>query len=55
MKSINVHHYDTFSQEPGKGNLPKVVLYRDDLNNLEMQKTVFEVDFNKTTFLRIPL
>lgn len=50
VKSIVVHHYDAFSNEPNKGNPAGVVLNGDDLTDKEMQEIAFRVGFNETAF-----
>lgn len=50
MKSITVHHFDAFSNQPNKGNPAGVVLNGDDLTDEEMQKIAYEVGFNETSF-----
>ncbi|OEH93641.1 PhzF family phenazine biosynthesis protein [Bacillus solimangrovi] len=50
MKSVNVFHYDAFSNEPNKGNPAGVVLNTDSLTDKQMQEIALKVGFNETTF-----
>ncbi|MFD3448949.1 PhzF family phenazine biosynthesis isomerase [Microbacteriaceae bacterium 4G12] len=50
MKSIEVHHYDVFSNKPNKGNPAGVVFNGDNLTDKEMQEIAFEAGFNETAF-----
>ena len=50
MKSITVHHYDVFSNQPNKGNPAGVVLNGNDLTDEEMQQIAYKVGFNETSF-----
>ncbi len=50
MKSVNVYHYDAFSNNPNKGNPAGIVFNGDELTDEEMQKIAYQVGFNETSF-----
>lgn len=50
MKTINVFHYDAFTNKPNKGNPAGIVLEADGLTEEEMQIIAEKVGYNETTF-----
>lgn len=50
LKSITVHHYNAFSNNPNKGNPAGIVFCGDELTEKEMQEIAFQVGFNETAF-----
>ncbi|HFJ9439718.1 MULTISPECIES: PhzF family phenazine biosynthesis protein [Bacillus] len=51
MKTINVFHYDAFTNQPNMGNPAGVVLEADGLIEGEMQRIAEKVRFNETSFV----
>ncbi|MGM2631053.1 PhzF family phenazine biosynthesis protein [Bacillus cereus group sp. BfR-BA-01446] len=51
MKTINVFHYDAFTNKPNMGNPAGIVLDADGLTEEEMQRIAEKVGFNETTFV----
>ncbi|MBW3494806.1 PhzF family phenazine biosynthesis isomerase [Bacillus sp. FDAARGOS_1420] len=51
MKTINVFHYDAFTNKPNMGNPAGVVLEADGLTEEEMQRIAEKVGFNETAFV----
>lgn len=51
MKTINVFHYDAFTNRPNMGNPAGVVLEADGLTEEEMQRIAEKVGFNETSFV----
>ncbi|MGG0300990.1 PhzF family phenazine biosynthesis isomerase [Bacillus albus] len=51
MKTINVFHYDAFTNQPNMGNPAGVVLEADGLTEGEMQLIAEKVGFNETSFV----
>ncbi len=51
MKTINVFHYDAFTDKPNKGNPAGVVLEAYGLTEKEMQRIAEKVGYNETTFV----
>lgn len=51
MKTINVFHYDAFTNKPNMGNPAGIVLDADGLTAEEMQRIAEKVGFNETTFV----
>ncbi|MDF9662787.1 PhzF family phenazine biosynthesis protein [Bacillus wiedmannii] len=51
MKTINVFHYDAFTNKPNMGNPAGVVLEADGLTEGEMQRIAEKVGFNETSFV----
>ncbi|MDA1614634.1 PhzF family phenazine biosynthesis isomerase [Bacillus cereus] len=51
MKTINVFHYDAFTNKPNMGNPAGIVLGADGLTEEEMQRIAEKVGFNETTFV----
>ncbi|MDD8001599.1 PhzF family phenazine biosynthesis isomerase [Bacillus cereus] len=51
MKTINVFHYDAFTNKPNMGNPAGIVLDADRLTEEEMQRIAEKVGFNETTFV----
>ncbi|WP_166703270.1 PhzF family phenazine biosynthesis isomerase [Bacillus albus] len=51
MKTINVFHYDAFTNKPNMGNPAGVVLEADGLTEGEMQRIAEKVGFNETAFV----
>ncbi|HDR8193997.1 TPA: PhzF family phenazine biosynthesis protein [Bacillus thuringiensis] len=51
MKTINVFHYDAFTNKPNKGNPAGIVLEADGLTEEEMQIIAEKVGYNETTFV----
>lgn len=50
-RTIQVYHYDAFSNIPDKGNPAGVVFDADHLSDAEMQQIAYEVGFNETVFV----
>lgn len=50
MKTINVYHYDAFSNIPNMGNPAGVVFNGDDLSEEQMLTIAEKVGFNETAF-----
>ncbi|MFB5677398.1 PhzF family phenazine biosynthesis protein [Paenibacillus terreus] len=50
MKTIQVCHYDAFSNVPNKGNPAGVVLDGENLNDEQMREVAEKVGFNETAF-----
>lgn len=50
MKTIQVCHYDAFSNVPNKGNPAGVVLDGENLNEEQMREVAEKVGFNETAF-----
>ncbi|HDR7642102.1 MULTISPECIES: PhzF family phenazine biosynthesis isomerase [Bacillus cereus group] len=51
MKTINVFHYDAFTNKPSMGNPAGIVLNADGLMEEEMQRIAEKVGFNETSFV----
>ncbi|MEC2514540.1 PhzF family phenazine biosynthesis isomerase, partial [Bacillus cereus] len=51
MKTINVFHYDAFTNKPNKGNPAGIVLEADGLTEEEMQIIAEKVGYNEITFV----
>ena len=51
MKTINVFHYDAFTNKPNMGNPAGIVLEADGLTEEEMQIIAEKVGYNETTFV----
>ena len=51
MKTINVFHYDAFTNKPNMGNPAGIVLDADGLTEEEMQRIAKKIGFNETTFV----
>ena len=51
MKTINVFHYDAFTNKPNMGNPAGIVLEADGLTEEEMQRIAEKVGYNETTFV----
>ncbi|OMH33374.1 PhzF family phenazine biosynthesis isomerase [Bacillus thuringiensis] len=51
MKTINIFHYDAFTNKPNKGNPAGIVLEADGLTEEEMQIIAEKVGYNETTFV----
>ncbi|MEB9685029.1 isomerase [Bacillus thuringiensis serovar pingluonsis] len=51
MKTINVFHYDAFTNKPNMGNPAGIVLDADGLTEAEMQRIAEKIGFNETTFV----
>ncbi|KOS26425.1 isomerase [Bacillus anthracis] len=51
MKTINVFHYDAFTNKPNMGNPAGIVLDEDGLTEEEMQRIAEKVGFNETSFV----
>ncbi|TPV44853.1 PhzF family phenazine biosynthesis protein [Bacillus dicomae] len=51
MKTMNVFHYDVFTNKPNMGNPAGIVLEADGLTEEEMQLIAEKVGFNETTFV----
>ncbi|WP_237980791.1 PhzF family phenazine biosynthesis isomerase [Bacillus thuringiensis] len=51
MKTINVFHYDAFTNKPSMGNPAGIVLNADGLTEEEMQRIAEKVGFNETSFV----
>ncbi|WP_263704061.1 PhzF family phenazine biosynthesis protein [Bacillus thuringiensis] len=51
MKTINVFHYDAFTNKPNMGNPAGIVLEADELTEGEMQLIAEKVGFNETSFI----
>ncbi|ASI78739.1 PhzF family phenazine biosynthesis isomerase [Bacillus pacificus] len=51
MKTINVFHYDAFTNKPNMGNPAGIVLEADGLMEEEMQIIAEKVGYNETTFV----
>ncbi len=51
MKTINVFHYDAFTNKLNMGNPAGIVLDADGLTEEEMQRIAEKVGFNETTFV----
>ncbi|BCD24259.1 phenazine biosynthesis protein phzF [Bacillus cereus] len=51
MKTINVFHYDAFTNKPNMGNPAGIVLEADGLTEEEMQCIAEKVGYNETTFV----
>ncbi|PEQ50299.1 isomerase [Bacillus cereus] len=51
MKTINVFHYDAFTNKPNMGNPAGIVLEADGLTEKEMQHIAEKVGFNETSFV----
>ncbi|MCW1238158.1 PhzF family phenazine biosynthesis protein [Bacillus pretiosus] len=51
MKTINVFHYDAFTNKPNMGNPAGIVLDADGLTEGEMQGIAEKVGFNETSFV----
>ncbi|MGF9939605.1 PhzF family phenazine biosynthesis isomerase [Bacillus anthracis] len=51
MKTINVFHYDAFTNKPNMGNPAGIVLDADGLTEEEMQIIAEKVGYNETTFV----
>ncbi|SME37519.1 putative isomerase YddE [Bacillus mobilis] len=51
MKTINVFHYDAFTNKPNMGNPAGVVLEANGLTEGEMQRIAEKVGFNETSFV----
>ncbi|WP_242229802.1 PhzF family phenazine biosynthesis isomerase [Bacillus cereus group sp. BfR-BA-01329] len=51
MKTINVFHYDAFTNKPNMGNPAGIVLEADGLTEEEMQRIAEKVGFNETSFV----
>jgi PhzF family phenazine biosynthesis protein len=50
-RTIQVYHYDAFSNIPDKGNPAGVVFDADHLSDAEMQQIAYTVGFNETVFV----
>ncbi|MGG0120888.1 PhzF family phenazine biosynthesis isomerase [Bacillus paranthracis] len=51
MKTINVFHYDAFTNKSNMGNPAGIVLDADGLTEEEMQRIAEKVGYNETTFV----
>ncbi|MEI4649895.1 PhzF family phenazine biosynthesis isomerase [Bacillus cereus] len=51
MKTINIFHYDAFTNKPNMGNPAGIVLDADGLTEEEMQRIAEKVGFNETSFV----
>ncbi|ARJ22937.1 PhzF family phenazine biosynthesis protein [Bacillus mycoides] len=51
MKTINVFHYDAFTNKPNMGNPAGIVLEADGLKEEDMQRIAEKVGFNETSFV----
>lgn len=51
MKTINVFHYDAFTNKPNMGNPAGIVLDADGLTEEAMQRIAEKVGFNETSFV----
>ncbi|RAN87725.1 isomerase [Bacillus sp. SRB_28] len=51
MKTINVFHYDAFTNKPNIGNLAGIVLEADGLTEEDIQRIAEKVGFNETSFV----
>ena len=51
MRTINVFHYDAFTNKPNMGNPAGIVLEADGLTEEEMQIIAEKVGYNETTFV----
>ncbi|MDA1648890.1 PhzF family phenazine biosynthesis isomerase [Bacillus cereus group sp. TH160LC] len=51
MRTINVFHYDAFTNKPNMGNPAGIVLEADGLTEEEMQRIAEKVGFNETSFV----
>lgn len=51
MKTINVFHYDAFTNKPNMGNPAGIVLEADGLTEEDMQRVAEKVGFNETSFV----
>ena len=51
MKTINVFHYDAFTNKTNMGNPAGIVLEADGLTEEEMQRIAEKVGFNETSFV----
>ncbi|MCU5533638.1 PhzF family phenazine biosynthesis isomerase [Bacillus cereus] len=51
MKTINVFHYDAFTNKPNMGNPAGILLEADGLTEEEMQIIAEKVGYNETTFV----
>ncbi|MGH0949227.1 PhzF family phenazine biosynthesis isomerase [Bacillus mycoides] len=51
MKTINVFHYDAFTNKPNMGNPAGIVLEADGLTEEDMQRIAEKVGFNETSFI----
>ncbi|AKE17735.1 MULTISPECIES: PhzF family phenazine biosynthesis isomerase [Bacillus] len=51
MKTINVFHYDAFTNKPNKGNPAGIVLEAGGLTEEEMQIIAEKVGYNETSFV----
>lgn len=49
--TINVAHYEAFTDSPGKGNPAGVVFDSDNLTEDQMQNIAKKIGFNETAFL----
>lgn len=50
MKTINVFHYDAFTNKPNMGNPAGIVLDADGLTEEEMQIIAEKVGYNRNNF-----
>lgn len=50
MKTINVFHYDAFTNKPNMGNPAGIVLEADGLTEEEMQCIAEKVGYNRNNF-----
>lgn len=48
---VRVHHWDAFTNRPGKGNAAGIVLFAQDLRDEHMQAVAAAVGFNDTAFV----
>lgn len=51
MKTINVFHYDAFTNKPNMGNPAGIVLEADGLTEEDMQRIAEKVGFNEISFV----
>ncbi|MGE6589631.1 PhzF family phenazine biosynthesis isomerase [Bacillus mycoides] len=51
MKTINVFHYDAFTNKPNMGNPAGIVFEADGLTEEDMQRIAEKVGFNETSFV----
>lgn len=51
MKTINVFHYDAFTNKPNMGNPAGIVLEADGLTEEDMRRIAEKVGFNETSFV----
>ncbi|MGG0293960.1 PhzF family phenazine biosynthesis isomerase [Bacillus pacificus] len=51
MKTINVFHYNAFTNKPNMGNPAGIVLEADGLTEEEMQRIAEKVGFNESSFV----